>query len=100
MARIVLHSRPRPADLYMRDWHIPVRSTAGGRVAERPMRMIVKSAANRRGRRVIQGTVVERSTKDFSFYVEYTENIYTLYYLAIDDGTSDQVEGWEVPIEA
>jgi hypothetical protein len=64
------------------------------------VRMIVKSAANRRGKRIIQGTVVEHSQKEYSIYIEDTLHTYTLYYLAIDDGTRDQVEGWEVPVEA
>jgi hypothetical protein len=43
----------------------------------------------------VRGVVVEHSTLNWSSIED--DETYPLYYLAIDDGTRELIEGWEVP---
>ena len=57
---------------------------------------IVKATINRRRRHRVRGVVVDRVDQWWRQEEGYDHE---LWYLAVDDGTRDQVIGWEVPAE-
>jgi hypothetical protein len=59
------------------------------------VRTLVKGRVGRRGRRKVRGVVVGRHSRPWRSVVD--DEPYDLYYLAIDDGTREMIEGWEVP---
>ncbi len=71
------------------------------------VRMFVRGAVNRAGKHTIRGTVIEHSTvtaraldsDDPAVVVLGGQPApsYELYHLAIDDGTHDVIECWELP---
>ena len=171
MARISLHPRPRPPQFGTQEWFFDLSSNAGGRVAQRQVkvryqhpypdyperslrdgailivftiiatalalllfsafgpaeifgdmftsvneflataiplffltswwflsiRLIVRSAKGKAGQHNMEGVVIHTSQRTWRT-VEH-DDTYELYYVAVDDGTRDVVEGWEVPIE-
>ncbi len=60
-------------------------------------RQLLRASANRRSRHTMHGVVIERSSTVWQ--IAEGAGTYELHYLALDDGTGELVEGWEVPRE-
>ncbi|HEX6682142.1 MAG TPA: hypothetical protein VF062_05080 [Candidatus Limnocylindrales bacterium] len=57
---------------------------------------LIRGVLNRRRRHVVRGVVVDRTDR---WWEPYESQDFQLWYLAVDDGTRDEVTGWEVPPE-